>query len=258
MNRALASLPRAAAPTPADGPLLDAFVAGRDPGGFEGLVRRHGPMVLAVGLRVLRHRQDAEDAFQATFLVLARRAADVWPRDAVGSWLHGVAYRVALKSRARRARLLDRLQPLGDAERPTEDVPYSDLAAAVDRAVATLPAVYRAAVVACDLEGLSRQAAAARLGWKEGTLSGRLARARQLLADRLRRAGLALPAGGVAAVAGMGEAGAAPGADLVENAVRLTDVAYAAGVSAPVAALTEGVVHGMVMTKVKAAAVAVL
>jgi RNA polymerase sigma factor (sigma-70 family) len=258
MNRTLTHLLTRAAAEATDGRLLDAFVSGRDPAAFEGLVRRHGPMVLAVGLRVLRHRQDAEDAFQATFLVLARRAADVWPRDAVGSWLHGVAYRVALKARARRARLLARQQPLVGVEPPAAEPSCPDLVEAIDRVVGRLPGVYRAAVVACDLEGLSRQAAAERLGWKEGTLSGRLARARQLLADRLRRAGLALPAGGVAAVAGVVEANAVPSAELIANAIRLADLAFAAGVAAPVAALTEGVMHGMLLTKVKIAAVTVL
>src|SRR5262245_8804832 len=85
--------------SPGDGTLVASFLADRGGPAFAALVRRHGPMVLAVCRRVLRHPQDAEDAFQATFLVLARRAADVWPRGAVGAWLYGVAYRVALKAR---------------------------------------------------------------------------------------------------------------------------------------------------------------
>src|SRR3954466_8467166 len=140
MNRTLASLTRAAAPQPADGPLLDAFVAGRDPGAFDGLVRRHGPMVLAVGLRVLRHRQDAEDAFQATFLVLARRAADVWPRDAVGAWLYGVACRVAWKARTTRTRRQAREHALAaNPPAPASSPPEPDLAEAIDRAMRKLP-----------------------------------------------------------------------------------------------------------------------
>src|SRR5262249_13720124 len=90
-----------------DGGLLDSFLADRSEAALAALLRRHGPMVLAVCRRVLRHQQDAEDAFQATFLVLARRAADVWPREAVGSWLYGVAYRAALKARTTRSRRLD-------------------------------------------------------------------------------------------------------------------------------------------------------
>ncbi|HJZ53694.1 MAG TPA: sigma-70 family RNA polymerase sigma factor, partial [Gemmataceae bacterium] len=199
MDRMLNRLVQAATdPAPAtDSELLDGFLTSHSEPAFESLVRRHGPMVLAVCRRVLRHREDAEDAFQATFLILARRAADVWPRDAVGSWLYGVAHRVALKARTVRARRLTREQPLDENPPATStELPPPDLAEVIDRAVRKLPEVYRVAVVACDLEGLTRKAAAEQLGWKEGTLSGRLARARQLLASRLRKAGLVLPAGG--------------------------------------------------------------
>jgi RNA polymerase sigma factor (sigma-70 family) len=262
MNRILSRLTRVAVEpaSPSDGRLLDAFLSERSGPAFASLVERHGPMVLAVCNRVLRHRQDAEDAFQATFLVLVRRAADVRPRDAVGSWLYGVAYRVALKARALRARRLVREQPLG--ERPTVapvESPSSDLAEAIDRALGSLPQSYRAAVVACDLEGLSRADAASRLGWKEGTLSGRLARARQLLAERLRKAGIALPAGGIVAVTGTGDAVAAElAAETVRLAVESCGKTLASGASAPVVALTEGVVRGMFLAKIKVAAVTVL
>src|SRR5437764_597050 len=200
MNATLARLTRLAADPPreTDARLLDRFLAGSQPA-FRELVGRHGPLVFAVCNRVLRHRQDAEDAFQAVFLVLARRAADVWPRDAVGSWLYGVAYRVALKARSVRARRRGRERPLEEVARPDPLGLEPDTTEVIDRAVRKLPEVYRAAVVACDLEGLSRKAAAGQLGWTEGTLSGRLARARKLLADRLRKAGVALPAGGLAA-----------------------------------------------------------
>src|SRR4051812_11291881 len=102
MRRTLTDLVRAAAERASDATLLAAFLADRSEAAFAALVGRHGPMVLAACRRVLRHQQDAEDAFQATFLVLARRAADVWPRDAVGSWLYGVACRVAWKARTTR------------------------------------------------------------------------------------------------------------------------------------------------------------
>src|SRR5438093_1570763 len=177
MNATLARLTRLAADPPreTDARLLDRFLAGSQPA-FRELVGRHGPLVFAVCNRVLRHRQDAEDAFQAAFLVLARRAADVWPREAVGSWLYGVAHRVALKARTARARRQGREQPLVEVPEPaTSDLLPSDLAEVLERAIRKLPEVYRAAVVACDLEGLSRRDAAEQLGWKEGTLSGRLA-----------------------------------------------------------------------------------
>jgi RNA polymerase sigma factor (sigma-70 family) len=237
----------------ADGPLLDAFLRG-DHGAFAELVHRHAGLVFAACRRVLGHRQDAEDAFQATFLVLARRAADVWPREAVGSWLFGVAHRVALKARATRARIASRLQahPLDEVPGAPAGAPECDAAELVQRAVAGLPPVYRAAVVACDLEGLSRKDAAARLGWSEGTLSGRLARARELLARRLRRTGLALPAAGLVL---LGAPDTAPAAT-VRSAIDLATCATAT-VGAPVAALTEGLVRSMVLFKMKATAAVV-
>jgi RNA polymerase sigma factor (sigma-70 family) len=262
MNRILTRLTRAAVdPTSwPDGQLLDTFLAERSESAFRELVARHGSLVFAVCNRVLRHRQDAEDAFQAVFLVLARRAADVWPRDAVGSWLYGVAHRVALKARSLRARRRVCEQPLGEQTPASPPVSASpDLAELIDSAVRKLPEAYRAAVIACDLEGLSRAEAAARLGWKEGTLSGRLARGRKLLADRLRRGGVALPAGSAGVALGTGEA---LGADVVAETVRLAIGScgqnLASGVSLPVAVLTEGVVRGMFLAKIKAAAVAVL
>ncbi len=252
MNATIARIRRLTADAlPAgDGPLLDAFLAG-DQAAFAALVRRHAGLVFATCRRVLRHRQDAEDAFQATFLVLARRAAAVWPREAVGAWLFGVANRVALKARTARTRRAGREQPLEEvasAERPAPDF---DLADAVHRAVLKLPEVYRAAVVACDLEGLSRKEAAERLGWTEGTLSGRLARARDLLARRLRRSGLSLPAGLVTLATTEGVSASA-----VQTTIDLA-TGTAGGASAPVAALTEGVVWSMALIKLKAMAAAV-
>ena len=235
-----------------DGQLLVAFLDRADEAAFEVLVRRHGPMVLAVCRRLLRHHQDAEDAFQATFLILARKAADVWPRDAVGSWLYGVATRVALKARAVRARKLGREQPLAEFGRVPHE-PDPDLAEVIDRAVRKLPEVYRAAVVACDLEGLSRKDAAEQLGWKEGTLSGRLCRARQLLAARLQKAGVTVPAAGLVA---MLDPGREVRAGLITETLKLAGSNFTAGVSAPVAALTEGVVRSMFLMKVQSATVA--
>ncbi|MBN9120061.1 MAG: sigma-70 family RNA polymerase sigma factor [Planctomycetes bacterium] len=245
MNTTIAKLNRLGDPL-ADGPLLDAFLSG-DQAAFAALVRRYAGLVFATCRRVLRHQQDAEDAFQATFLVLARRAGDVWPREAVGSWLFGVAHRVALKARAARDRRAVRRRPLEDAAPAAPPPPDFDLAEAVHRVVCRLPEVYRAAVVACDLEGLSRKEAAARLGWTEGTLSGRLARARELLASRFRRLGLTLPAGGLAAACVGPES--APAAS-VQAAI---DLATGTGTApAPVVALTEGVVRSMGLFKLKA------
>jgi RNA polymerase sigma factor (sigma-70 family) len=231
-----------------DGSLLAAFLGG-DQSAFAVLVRRHAALVFATCRRILRHQQDAEDAFQATFLVLARRAADVWPREAVGPWLFGVAHRVALKARAGRSRQVVREQPLVEVAADTPAAPDCDLAEVVHRVVCKLPEVYRAAVVACDLEGLSRKEAAERLGWSEGTLSGRLARARELLARRFHRLGLTLPVSGLAAVFGpIGSVSAA----VIQTTIELAAGTAAVGVSAPVAALTEGVVRSMTFFKFKA------
>jgi RNA polymerase sigma factor (sigma-70 family) len=233
--------------TTGDGFLLDAFLTG-DQGAFALLVRRHAALVYATCQRILHHTQDAEDAFQATFLVLARRAADVWPREAVGSWLFGVAHRVALKARTVRSRRHMREQPLEEVAGAQPVPPDFDLAEAVHRVVSKLPEVYRAAVVACDLQGLSRKEAAERLGWSEGTLSGRLARARELLARRFRRMGLALPAGGLLAVLNVPETVCAAA---LQNTIGFATGTAAAGASGPVLALTEGVVRNMVLFKVK-------
>jgi RNA polymerase sigma factor (sigma-70 family) len=250
VNALLSRIRRAALdPHAADGPLLAAFLEG-DNEAFAALVRRYAGLVFGACRRVLRHTQDAEDAFQATFLVLARRAADVWPREAVGAWLFGVAHRVALKARATRAKREARTSALDEAPAPDAPNPDFDLAEAVQRVVAKLPDVYRAAVVACDLEGLSRKCAAERLGWSEGTLSGRLARARQLLAKRLAHLGAAVPALAVA----LGPVPAAR-AEAVQHAI---DLSAGAAVSAPVLALSQGVVHGMFATKLKLAVAAVL
>jgi RNA polymerase sigma factor (sigma-70 family) len=258
----MAHLPRAAlrlvavADAEPDDALLGRFVTGRDGEAFARLLRRHGPMVLAVCRRVLRHRQDAEDAFQATFLVLARRAMAVRPRALLGCWLYGVAYRTALAARrlaaARRVREA-RAGVMREVEAAPDDPLPPDLREALDRELAALPDVYRAAVVACDLEGLSRKEAAARLGWGEGTLSGRLARARALLARRLSRFGLAIPGGGLVAVVGA-EAGAC---ELVEATARIGVLLLAGeAVAAPVAALVEGTMKAMLLTKLKALAAA--
>jgi RNA polymerase sigma factor (sigma-70 family) len=241
----------AAGGTDTDADLLARFAADRDGLAFAALVARHGPMVLAVCRRVLRHRQDAEDAFQAAFLVLARRAAGLAPAVPLGGWLHGVAYRTALAARrvraARRAREAKAAR-VGEVG-PEEAGLSTELREALDRELAALPEVYRAALVACELEGLTRREAALRLGWAEGTLSSRLARARELLARRLRRCGLVAPAAGLGAVA----APAAVAGELAEPTVRLATLVAAgeAAVAAPVAALMEGAMGTILVTKFK-------
>ena len=161
----------------ADGDLLDLFLLRRDDAAFAELVRRHGPMVLGVCRRVLKNPHDADDAFQATFLILVRRGDSVRPRGRVGAWLHGVAYRTALE--ARRAAAKRRLKEAKAAPRIEAPVDvWEELRPALDRELARLPAKYRVPLLACDLEGKTRKEAAAQLGWPEGTVASRLSRAR--------------------------------------------------------------------------------
>jgi RNA polymerase sigma factor (sigma-70 family) len=178
-----------------DAVLLRRFLADHDEAAFTELVRRHGPMVLGVCRRVLRHEQDAEEAFQATFLLLACKGGWIAPRQQVGAWLHGVAWRAASQARrtARRRGAHERLA----AERPAalaHPPELGELAGVLDEEVARLPDRYRAPVVLCLLEGRTLREAAGILGWPEGSVSGRLTRARRILARRLERRGFA-PAG---------------------------------------------------------------
>ncbi|HJZ56412.1 MAG TPA: sigma-70 family RNA polymerase sigma factor [Gemmataceae bacterium] len=191
---------REAAPEPADAELLARFSSDRDERAFAELVRRHGPMVFGVCRRLLPQWHDAEDASQAVFLALACKPGAVRPPDRLAAWLHGVACRVARQARRTAARRSER-EARAAAVRPRTDAPSEptpgELSGVIDGVLLGLPERYRAAVVLCDLEGLSRKIAAARLGWSEGLLSGRLARARRLLADRLARRGVALGAAGL-------------------------------------------------------------
>jgi RNA polymerase sigma factor (sigma-70 family) len=235
-----------------DGKLLAAYLNGSQPA-FRQLVDRHGPLVFGVCLRILRHQQDAEAAFQAVFLILARRAGDLWPQDAVGSWLYGVACRVALKARTLRSRNRGREQPLEDVAEVHEPRFEPDVAEVVARAVCKLPGVYRAAVVACDLQGLSRKDAARQLNWSEGTLSSRLARAKRLLANRLLKTGVALPAAGLATAFGT----IPPVQAGLSEAVMLVTTATV-GVPIRVVALTQGVVTNVFAFKLKLVVAATL
>ena len=180
---------------------------------FEALVARHGPMVLGVCRRALADPDDVEDAFQATFLVLVRRARSVRVGDSLGRWLYGVARRVAAKARARSERARAAVRTARRSSRSPRSRPADrvELLAALDEEVSRLPEKYRAPVVLCHLEGLSHAEAAARLRWPVGTVSGRLSRARDLLRDRLVRRGLAPTAGSmVALLAADGSPGGRP------------------------------------------------
>jgi RNA polymerase sigma factor (sigma-70 family) len=174
---------------PSDRELLERFAADNDAPAFAALIRRHGPMVLGVCRRVLNQQQDAEDAFQITFLVLVRKAASLTRPELLGNWLYGVAYRTAQKARARIARQRHherRVDPMSSAQDPYADVHWQELRTVLDQELKQLPPKYRAPLVLCYLEGMTNEQAARRLGWPVGSMSYRLARARQMLRDRLR------------------------------------------------------------------------
>jgi RNA polymerase sigma factor (sigma-70 family) len=248
-----------------DGELLECFLARRDEDAFAALVRRHGPIVLGVCRRVLGNEADAEDAFQATFLVLARKAESIRPRGLVGNWLYGVAHNTARKARAmiRRRRAKERQAAALPRPAPPEG-PDRDCQAVVDREVRALPDKYRAPIVLCDLEGQTLQEAARQLGWPLGTVGTRRARGRALLARRLSRRGLVLPAGALAAVLAPDPAAAAVPAALVLRSAHAASQ-LAAGqavppglVSAAVAALTQGVLRTMLLNKLRTPTAVVL
>jgi RNA polymerase sigma-70 factor (ECF subfamily) len=180
-----------------DGQLLERYVATRDEHAFAALVERYGPLVFAVCQRVLRQAQDAEDAFQATFLVLARRAPSLDGRRPLANWLHAVAYRTSVKARQSAARRrAHQLQLLSLATVPApEEKPWIELRPLLDEELNRLPEKYRAPLVLCFLEGKSHQQAARELGWPSGSMSRRMNRARELLRRRLARRGLTLSTG---------------------------------------------------------------
>jgi RNA polymerase sigma factor (sigma-70 family) len=249
-----------------DAQLLERYLADRDEVAFEGLLRRHGPMVLGVCRRVLRNDADAEDAFQATFLVLVRKAASVRPRGLVGNWLYGVAYRTSMKARAMNAKRRAKERAAGQSTRPPSkaDPPGFDLQAVIDQEVSRLPAKYRTALVLCDLEGKTRAEAAGQLGCPDGTVATRLVKARSLLARGLTRRGVTLSAGGVALLLGRGAASAEVPAALLVSTMK-TATSFAAGpavaagaIPAGVVALTEGVLQTMSMNKIRLAVVTLL
>jgi RNA polymerase sigma factor (sigma-70 family) len=241
-----------------DRQLLDRFLAAQDGDAFAALLYRHGPMVLAVCRRVLGDLHDAEDAFQATFLVLARKAASLHAQRLLGGWLHGVAYRTSLKARTTMARRRARerqavVQTAAEAPGPERE----EMLQLLDQELDRLPEKYRVPVVLCELEGRSRKEAAEQLGIPDGTLSSRLAQAKQRLAERLSRRGVAPTAGALAAVLTQSAASACVPPSLlratVGAALGVAGRSLPAGVvSAQVLTLTEGMMKAMLLSKLKA------
>ncbi len=250
-----------------DGQLLERFVEGTGgtaETGFVALVERHGAMVLRVCQQVLGDTHDAQDAFQATFLVLVRRAGAVRRRDSVASWLFGVARRVARRARvnaARRRAHEARTAARGPAPVPPPGEPESwpELHEEVER----LPEKYRSAVVLCYLEGLTTEAAARRLGCPQGTVLSRLSRAREQLRRRLTRRGVAVPAGLLTAGSAPLGGSATTSPALIEATTRAA-LQFAAGravagvVPASVVILTSSITRDMLMTKILKAAALLL
>jgi RNA polymerase sigma factor (sigma-70 family) len=243
---------------PSDGQLLAGFVSRRDEAAFEAIVRRHGPMVMGVCRRLLHNRHDAEDAFQATFLVLVRKAGSIASRELLGNWLYGVAYNTARKAQAVYARRQARETQVTDTPEP-EAAPQDsrNVQLLLDQELNRLPEKYRIPIVLCDLQGMSHKEAARQLRCPQGTVSGRLSRARVMLAKRLARRGLELPAGLLMVILSEAGASASVTSSMVASTVRAAKQfaagqAAAAGiVSAKVAALAEGVLKNMLLSKLR-------
>ncbi len=248
--------------TLSDAELLDRFVSRHDEMAFEVIVRRHGPMVFAVCRRVLRQVQDAEDAFQATFLVLAHKAATVSPRNKLAGFLHGVAHRTALKARhraVRRSEVEKKVPPRG-LEPMQPDTNWDEVEPLLDQELAGLPERYRLPIILCDLEGRLRTEVAVTLGCSEGTLSSRLTRGRRLLADRLKRRGVRLSGAAIAIV--LAERSTVLAEPLIRATVPAalsvvsTSAAAGCAVSPSVADLATGVMKSMFLKKLQTVAVA--
>jgi RNA polymerase sigma factor (sigma-70 family) len=251
-------------PEPTDNQLLERYAAHRDAEAFAAIVRRHGGLVWSVCRHVLGHYQDADDAFQATFLVLVSRAATIRKTAALASWLHGVAYRTAQS--ARRARK-DQGTPGEEPEAKAADQPVTaaalrEVQAILDEEVGQLPERYRAPFVLCCLAGKSRAEAARELGWNEGTLSSRLAHARATLQRRLIRRGVTLAAALTAVEVSREAARAAP--ELLYRTTRAA-LAFAVGhadpthpISTGASALAAEILRTTNMTRFKIAAVLIM
>ncbi len=244
-----------------DGQLLASFIDQKDEAAFEALVRRHGPMVFGVCRRVVGNHHDAEDAFQATFLVLARKAASVRPRERVANWLHGVALRTAMKARTMTAKRRGREKQVTDLPEPEAAQPdqWRDVLPLLDQELNGLPENYRLPILLCDLESKTIKDAAQQLGWPQGTVAGRLVRGRKLLAKRLASRGVVQSAGSLAVIVSQNSVSAGVPISLVSSTIKAAamiaegQVAVAGVLPAKVAILTEGMLKTMLLNKLKTA-----
>ena len=241
-----------------DGQLLSRFIEQRDQAAVTALVQRHSRMVWGVCRRILRHHHDAEDAFQATFLVLIRKAVSIRQKEVMANWLYGVAHKTAMKARAilkKRRTREEQGAAIAEPQALEQDT-GNDLQSLLDQELSRLPDKYRLAIVLCDLEGKTRQEAARQLGLPQGTMAGRVTRGRAMLARRLAQRGLAVSGGALAALLSQEAASGAP-ISVVASTIKAASM-FAAGpvvatgaISVPVASLTEGVLKAMLLAKLQ-------
>lgn len=248
-----------------DGELLGRFIERHDEAAFAVLVNRHGPMVWGVCSRML-YQHDAEDAFQATFLILVRKAASIRSKETVGNWLYGVAHQTALQAQRTAARRRARevqVTAMPDAETVQKDQ-WADVQPLLEDELSRLPDIYRAVIVLCDLESRTRKEVACQLGVPEGTVAGRLARARTMLAKRLTQRGVTLSGGALAAVLAQQAVLAGAPHSVVASTIKAAHMvavgkaATTGAISVKVAVLTEGVMKAMLFSKLKALGAVVL
>jgi RNA polymerase sigma factor (sigma-70 family) len=245
-----------------DRQLLRRYADSRDGQAFATLVQRHGSLVLGVCQRVLGNSHDAEDAFQAVFVVLARKAGATGWKESIGPWLHEVAYRVALRARARAQCRAEHERRAADM-RPAETAAsaWTDLRGVLDAELRCLPDRYREPLVLCYLQGKSNEEAAEQLGWPAGTVKSRLSRGRDLLRDRLTRRGLTLTAEALVLLMAQNASAAVPQV-LSEIAIKAATLVAAGqavgGLNGPAAALAEGALRAMSIAKLRTMAVVAL
>jgi RNA polymerase sigma factor (sigma-70 family) len=245
----------------ADAVLLDHFVRRNDQAAFAALLERHGPMVLGVCRRLLSDTHEADDAFQATFLIFLQKAGSLRDPASLGNWLYGVAYRVARRARtvAARWRAREREVPVMAAADSSPDAIWEELRPILDKEIAQLPRKYQAPVVLCYLEGKTYTEAAQILGWAEGTVSGRLARARERLRSRLALRGLALSGAFLPVL--LSQKGTVIVSPALAAAIHkgalaaVTGQSAAAAFSTKVAALAHGTLKALAISKLKVALV---
>jgi RNA polymerase sigma factor (sigma-70 family) len=244
-----------------DGQLLESYIRSREETALAALVRRHGPMVWGVCSRVLRGHHDAEDAFQATFLVLVRKAASIAQRDKLANWLYGVAHQTALKARATGARRSAREKQVAIMPEPVppRQELWHELHGLLDQELSRLPDKYRAVIVLCDLEGKTRKDAARHFRLPEGTVASRLATARSMLAKRLARAGLMVSGAVLGTVLTRQGASASVPLQVASTTIKAASLFAAGQVTAPgvlsvkAVALAQGALKTMLLTKLKIA-----